>query len=108
MRGEREYLLYFSGKFFGGRPVGCRLVAQTDASVALPAIMFVLLSEVIQQHTAAAYGVVGYVVQYGIDTCFITGFPFFINFRRKVDALRFHTFARVRSEERRVGKECRL
>ena len=57
--------------------------------------MFVFLSEVIQQHTAAAYGVVGYVVQYGIDACFITGFPFFIDFRRKVDALRLHTFARV-------------
>ena len=64
-----------------------RFAAQADAGVALSAVMFVSFPEVVQQHTAAAYGVVGHVVEHGIDARFIACFPVFVYFRRDMDAL---------------------
>ena len=67
-----QYPAYFCTKRFPVRLFrSSRFAAQADAGVALSAVMFVSFPEVVQQHTAAAYGVVGYVVEHGIDTRFI-------------------------------------
>ena len=50
-----------------------------EADIALPAVVFVFLSEVAEKHPAPAYVFGGDVFFHCLDACFIAGFALFVD-----------------------------
>ena len=84
---------YLSKEFFGRPFVGALPVPKADAGVTLSAVMPVGFSEIAQQHTAAAYGIIGHIVQHGFDAFLVTLFAFFIYTGGNLQVARFYPFA---------------
>ena len=88
-----EAILFFFFYLLGGKPGSLGTVAEAD--IAYPTVMFILLSEIMQKHAAAANGFSRYIIYHCLNAGFITFLAFLIYTTGDLQMLPVYAFARV-------------